>query len=573
MSNMYECKKEELIKSFTELKNVLEKIQEKTYSSDLIESFQEIIYKIESVICSLKNGKLKIALVGAVSDGKTSTVAGYLGYSDESMKIADEESSDEIIEYEPKIYGEKVTPCVFVDTPGLFGRKYSSKTEKYISEAHIVMFVVSAINPLKESHRDTVKYLLAKLKKFDNTIFIINVMDKVCDYTDDEDFKEKAQTKMEYLRENVAEFLNISVEDQLIKNMNIVCIAADPDGNGLIDDVNRGKTNYWLREENIEKYEKYSKMPILRTVVNNVVSNTISEKLLEEVALDSIKQEVAIILERLKLESEILVNRVVPETEHLLKTLESDVTEAKKNLKKEIRPFTDEIKSLEKEICFAIENAMPDTLIQVIDDYIGGGEEPGYKLNLAIQNIVIDHFEGIITETCNKIETDFENTSQNIDNLFSKVGNGAKGIGNAAKGVNKGMVKSARDFLSKYGIKIKFKPYGMEKLTKFINKGIPIIGTAVSLITDCVSLFLKNKELKKFNDNKKKIENSIKDYFKAIYDNLNLSKDTFFNTFAPEIIEMEKQIEQTRLEIKEQKNINKFFIEKQKEIECIEYIS
>lgn len=569
-NNVYESKKEELIKSFAELKSVLEKIQERAYSSDLIEAFQETIYKIDSVICNLKNGKLKIALVGAVSDGKTSTVAGYLGHAEKSMKIADEESSDEIIEYEPKIYAENVPPCVFVDTPGLFGRKYSGKTEKFISEAHIVMFVVSAINPLKDSHRDTVKFLLEKLKKFDNTIFIINVMDKVCDYTDDEDFKEKAKTKMEYLRENVANFLNIPVEDQIIQNMNIICIAADPDGKGLIDDVNRGKTNYWLTEENIEKYEKYSKMPILRDIVNNVVSNTISEKLLEEVALDSIKQEVSSILERLKYESVFLAEKIVPETEHLLKTLELDVKEARKNLKKEIRPFSEEIRALERKICSAIENATPETLTQVIDDYIGGGDNPGYILNLEVQNIINDHFEGILRETCRKIETDFENTSQNIDRLFSTMGNGAKGIGNAAKGVNKGMVKAARDFLGKFGIKIKFKPHGMEKLTKLINKAGPIIGTAISLIMDCVSIFFKNRETKKFNASKKKIEETIRKYFEGIYTSLT---NNFFETFAPEILEMEDQIEQTRKEIKQQKNINKFFIEKQKEIEAIEYIS
>ena len=47
-NNVYESKKEELIKSFTELKSVLEKIQERAYSSDLIEAFQETIYKIEN---------------------------------------------------------------------------------------------------------------------------------------------------------------------------------------------------------------------------------------------------------------------------------------------------------------------------------------------------------------------------------------------------------------------------------------------------------------------------------------------------------------------------------------------
>ncbi len=61
--------------------------------------------------------KLKVALVGGFSEGKTSIVAAWIERLDNSMKINHKESSDEVKVYD--IDGK----IELVDTPGLFGFK------------------------------------------------------------------------------------------------------------------------------------------------------------------------------------------------------------------------------------------------------------------------------------------------------------------------------------------------------------------------------------------------------------------------------------------------------------------
>ena len=55
---------------------------------------------------------------------------------------------------------------VLIDTPGLFGfkeqfnadinamEKYKDITRKYVSEAHLVLYVMNSTNPIKDSHKD-----------------------------------------------------------------------------------------------------------------------------------------------------------------------------------------------------------------------------------------------------------------------------------------------------------------------------------------------------------------------------------------------------------------------------------
>ena len=83
---------------------------------------------------------LSIALIGAFSDGKTTTIAGWLEEVKDNMKISTDESSDELAIYHPSNIPDK---CQIVDTPGLFGDKEKSSgddvvklsdiTKKYIS--------------------------------------------------------------------------------------------------------------------------------------------------------------------------------------------------------------------------------------------------------------------------------------------------------------------------------------------------------------------------------------------------------------------------------------------------------
>ena len=271
----------------------------KDISSEIEDAFGKTIQKVDGLKNDIADGKLKIAVVGAFSDGKTSTVAGLVGHSDPSMKIATEESSDDIVCYAPENIDADVPPCEFVDTPGLFGHKFSQKTKDYVSRAHIVLYVVNATNPLKDSHKDTVLWLMNTLQKFDKTIFVINRMDDVCDYTDFTDFNEMREIKSSFLRGNVAGHCNISADDERIKSLNVVCISSDPGEKGLMDD-GKGHVNYWLTPEHRKKYELYSHLQDLRSMVSSVVRDTLPQTLMQDVALVAINEEIRVNCDRLQ---------------------------------------------------------------------------------------------------------------------------------------------------------------------------------------------------------------------------------------------------------------------------------
>jgi len=147
--------------------------------------------KISESVKSIQSDVLRIALLGAFSDGKTSVVAAWLGKVMGDMKIDMDESSDQLAVYRPEgLPGQ----CEIVDTPGLFGDKvktvdgeqvmYEDVTKRYISQAHLILYVVDATNPLKDSHGGIVRWLLRDLNKLTSTVFVINKMDEVTDLTE-----------------------------------------------------------------------------------------------------------------------------------------------------------------------------------------------------------------------------------------------------------------------------------------------------------------------------------------------------------------------------------------------------
>lgn len=71
--------------------------------------------KIRNAMENVADQKLKVALVGGFSEGKTSIAAAWIDRLDESMKIEHKESSDAV-----KIY-DIDNEMELVDTPGLFG--------------------------------------------------------------------------------------------------------------------------------------------------------------------------------------------------------------------------------------------------------------------------------------------------------------------------------------------------------------------------------------------------------------------------------------------------------------------
>jgi GTP-binding protein EngB required for normal cell division len=80
--------------------------------------------KLQTAIDSVAGEKLKVALIGGFSEGKTSIAAAWMEKLDKSsMKISHQESSNEVRVYE---VGDDF---VLIDTPGLFGFKEQVNAE------------------------------------------------------------------------------------------------------------------------------------------------------------------------------------------------------------------------------------------------------------------------------------------------------------------------------------------------------------------------------------------------------------------------------------------------------------
>lgn len=551
-NNSFSREKEKFMARIDSFIALLCKARDKAVSPELAESFGKTIEKAEGIRGDLKEGKLKIALVGAFSDGKTSTVAGFVGHADSSMKIAAEESSDEIVCYAPNNIDADVPPCEFVDTPGLFGQKFSQVTKDYISQAHVILYIVNATNPLKDSHKDTVDWLMNTMQKFDKTIFVINRMDDVCDYTDNEDFDKKKDAKSSYLRANVARYCDIAPNDERIKSLNVICVSSDPGEKGLMND-GKGHENYWLTAEHREKYELYSRMPDLRGAVSDVVRKTLPQELMHDVALVAVNEEVRVNCEKLQDEAKQLEEAVIPEIENMVKTLDSDLKTAKDDLRREIRPCRRELESLEKSVCGKIRDATLESFNAVIEDEIGAGEDVGYKIQGNIQDILADHFGRVITQTSEKMSTDIELGETNVSTAMDSIKTGATTIGTLAKGVDKTMIFAGRELLGKIGIVIKFKPWEAAKWANFASKTLPAVGAAVSLFADIGKMVAQKIQEQKLAKAKSDMVGALQGLFKDIYMCLN-DETKLHERLTPQILDFEKQVAAARHQLDDKRN-------------------
>ena len=208
--------------------------------------------KLEHALTTVDQGKLKIALVGGFSEGKTSIAAAWMEKLDgKSMNISHQESSDAV-----KVY-DLDDNCELIDTPGLFGFKeklnadssqiemYKDITKKYVSEAHLVLYVMNSTNPIKASHHDDLKWLFRDLKLLSRTVFVLSRFDEVADVESEWDYR----TNFDIKQQNVIGRLNdaITLTEQEQEQITVVAVAANPFDMG---------TEYWLTH--LEKFKSLS---------------------------------------------------------------------------------------------------------------------------------------------------------------------------------------------------------------------------------------------------------------------------------------------------------------------------
>ncbi|WQX79186.1 50S ribosome-binding GTPase [Helicobacter pylori] len=428
--------------------------------------------KIHNAMENVGDQKLKVALVGGFSEGKTSIAAAWIDRLDESMKIDHKESSDEV-----KIYNID-DEMELVDTPGLFGFKekitdsgkierYKDITKKYISEAHLILYALNPSNPIKESHKDDLNWLFRTLNLLARTIFVIIRFDEEADIEDEEDYNKRFKIKKENIQSRLNDLISLSEKEK--EGLIIVAVAANPFDLGV---------EHWLKHQ--EEFQKLSHIKALQDATQKKIKENGGKLTIIEEAKKSVIQDV--------------VYRQMPPAKQALQDINGEMEYLNKTLEKRRK----DIQDLDKEISQArihlrefIARYFSDLILQVLGTSLE-------TFNDFITREIGDEYINMET----RVKNEFERQTQGISNEIAKIGTsfnadmssfekhagtfGRIGIDLLKQSgfINATNIKLARDGIVAAGkfvgidLALKFKPWGAVKLASNLNKALPLIGLA-----------------------------------------------------------------------------------------------
>lgn len=506
----------ERYRDFEGLRSLIAEGQE--YDLDL----SDLSKKLEEYIVSRYEGLIKIVLLGSFADGKTTAIAGLLGKLEENMKISEDESSDELIVYHMDGLGHEYQ---IVDTPGLFGTKekevdgklvrFSEITEKYISEAHIVIYVCNSVNTLKDSHKEIIKKVLRDYGKLQSTIFVINKMDDVADTNDEEEYAEMSAIKKNTFIDRLKQVIGLTPEEE--KHLNIACVSANPKAKGLQE---------WFTKK--EEYARRSHLYQLEDCVSNVIDksdvNTLSNQ-----ADEAVVKDIGLAMMLSVAGKVYQLNTALTNIKASTSDMDSDLSILRTDIIQSKGLMTNRLLELKKHYSDTI-NSVGE--LSAVSTFIE--DEIGLKGDSVDFNIVQRRVNQILSECCESnnanIKTDATKFERQFDAQNEFVNSAIKGGLSGLQKVNGGMVLKARDLLFKG---YKFKPWGAIKFAK----GIGTAAAAIGVLLDGWNLYKKYKDAKKLDEIKIALKDALNNYFKeifALFDN----EKTYFKNFAPSYVEL-----------------------------------
>lgn len=521
------------LQKLTALKQLLQK------GVEYIPELQSYLGKIDSIVNTIKDGEISVVLLGSFSDGKTSAIAGLLGRLEDNMKIDNDESSDELIIYRPKDLkkGFKI-----IDTPGLFGTKereingqnikFSEITERYISEAHIIIYVCDAVVPLKDSHVEIIRRIMRDYHKLDNTIFVINKMDEAgYDLLDEYDFNNGCKIKKENLISRLRSTINLTPDEE--KRLHVVCIAADPKGKGL---------QHWFSK--IDNYYERSHIKDLRKCVNAVVNNADTDKL----SSSSYETSVSEIVDGLHKAIECTEK---PVSKAIVK-MERDCTEIEedgKHLKSELKLSRDELRQAINEIKNDAIREINGASLETIGDIISA--QLGVQNNQVTFYVFQDKLSAQIEQCCEANANNVNLAAVKIEKAYSMqdamLNDAVKYGVDQLKNLNitGEQIKAVRDVIAKG---YKFKPWGAINMGKNITKWAGWIGAGIGIAFELYGWYKQYKDQKKLNELKKSLTNAINDCISNVFKTFE-SDNEYYKNFAPSYILLCQKIQERNEEI------------------------
>lgn len=499
--SLYEQQKEKTLKILKQLSLFIEKGKEFGLAPD-----PKLLTKIDTAISeSTNDGKLKIALIGGFSEGKTSIAAAWLGRLDESMKISQAESSNEV-----KVY-EVDNKVQLIDTPGLFGfkeqsnddgeiEKYKDLTKRYVSEAHLVLYVVNSSNPIKESHREDLNWLFRELNLLPRTVFVLSKFDDVADIEDNDDYSSMLKTKKENVSERLKQILDLNKEE--IDNLKIVGVSANPFGEG---------TQYWLKH--LEEFKQISHIDSLQQATTDIIEKYDS---IQDIIFDSEKSMLIDVLS--KQLSKVRQNQQILDEEL------NNLTEVAEQLDNALKPIRQDIKTAQMDLIDAIQNYLSSLILDVWNTSLETFPD-FFAREIGKDGVIIEtKLERIFFESTQHIESSIEGMQlkldAELDGLKNKLGTsdilmsqGLSFLKNTK--VNSSHILAARDAtvsvakwlgadIAKY---LKFKPWGAANLATKVNGALAVVGIAMEAYDSYKKMEAEEKLLETKNEIKENLEN------------------------------------------------------------------
>lgn len=459
------------------------------------------ITKVESALKEVGNTRLKVALVGGFSEGKTSIAAAWLERLKEEMKINVSESSDSISVFN---VGDDLE---IIDTPGLFGFKsknldsgkiqaYKDITKEYISNSNILLYVLNPSNPIKESHKDDLYWLFRELGLLSRTIFVLGKFDTIVDIEDKDEYNEALSIKKKTIINRLKESINLTQSE--IDSITIVAVSANPFDKGI---------EYWLN--NINEFRELSHIKSLQDATKKKIDENggtlaIIESTKHSIIQDVVHKELPLAEKNFEIISEEIekLDKVAKNTSKDLKRLNSDIETARRNLNDFAMRYFDglvvDVKGL--------------SLKTFQDFYYKEIGDNGINIKTRVQNKFSEETEHIYTEL-NNIAINFDTEIKRFESDIEKLGKQGIKFLQSSKVINAGNVKLVRDGivsagkivgldLGKY---LKFQPWGAVKLVGKIGAVLSV----VSALLEIYDAYQRKVEEDKLQEAKKELANAL----------------------------------------------------------------
>lgn len=480
------------------------------------------IDKIKEALNETQNVKLKVALIGGFSEGKTSIAAAWLERLKENMKINVSESSDEITMYNIN------DDLEIIDTPGLFGFKeksndagkleaYKDKTKKYISSANIILYVLNPSNPIKESHKDDLLWLFRELNLLSRTIFVIGKFDEVVDIEDEFEYNDMYKTKKANILQRLEQLINLTPNEK--DSINIVAVSANPFNKGI---------EYWL--QNKEEHRKLSHIKALQDATKQKIEKSggalaIIESTKDSIIKDVLHKELPKAGQNFKIiQTEINeLDKVSKNTSKDLQRLNSDIEAARRNLNNFSMQYFDDL-------ILSVQGLSLQTFKEFYDKEIG---ENGINIKTRVQNKFSEETESIYMQM-NQVAINLETEVKRFESDIMKLGKqGIKFLQNS-KIINPTNIKMVRDGIVSAGKMIgldlgkylKFKPWGSLKLAGKISAALAVVSLALEVWESYKKIEAENK----LKEAKNELESALKEQKNEVLQLINSTefKQTFF---------------------------------------------